>query len=342
MRAVVLTLLLVIALVTAKNLSKHNKAKTLSDSFNSGTFIDGNSNEWWIQVVVAPGSPSKVEFIANGETITLRAESWDSTKRTFTGKPTHSGISHGTGITIVTYYPSGSIRTSLPYNFHGAPKYDGKTPVSGGSSPQAPSPATPIGKPPAGINMGKIVSQVAAFVRNTNESPAYVGGSENTLLKKWKSKLNNAISHNGVSDAKTRSIIHAFFALESETLYDSSGNALRDTGKDYDALSKNYSPLNMNKDMLNHIHFKGDTNRLNRAENINDCVATLLLAIQELSLDGFINFHRGGRTGYQHPNKSEFKIPMFKNGIYHMMQKFQQDTSLWSDGRKVWAQIDYV
>jgi hypothetical protein len=64
--------------------------------------------------------------------------------------------------------------------------------------------------------MAKVNSQIAAF-RGGNQCPAYVGGSENPVLKKWKVALNNAISANGVSNPKTRSMIHALFALETET-----------------------------------------------------------------------------------------------------------------------------
>jgi hypothetical protein len=134
--------------------------------------------------------------------------------------------------------------------------------------------------------------------------------------------------------------MHALFALESETIYDANGHALRDKSKDYDPLYKNYSPLNMNGDMLNAIGFRGNRDSLNNAVKIKLVVITCINAINKLSLEGFMNFHRGGRTGYNDPSK--FKIPMYKNGIYHMSQKFEGDHRLWTDGRKVWSNVDHV
>jgi hypothetical protein len=55
-----------------------------------------------------------------------------------------------------------------------------------------------------------------------------------------------------IYDTKTKAFLFGIYGLESETMYDSNGNAQRDTSKD-GTLSKNVSPLNMNVDMLNYI-----------------------------------------------------------------------------------------
>lgn len=55
--------------------------------------VDGRANNWWIQVVVSPGNPSKVVLKSGGNTYTLNKESWDKAGRAFTGKPSSGTFS---------------------------------------------------------------------------------------------------------------------------------------------------------------------------------------------------------------------------------------------------------
>lgn len=98
----------------------------------------------------------------------------------------------------------------------------------------------------------------------------------------------------------------------------------------------------MNIDMLKRIGFKGNPNSLNRLSNIKTTVKTVLLALNKLGLEGFLNFHRGGATGYSKPSTPKFKIPVFKDGVYNVMKEYMRDQSLFTDGRKVWADIPHV
>jgi hypothetical protein len=337
-------------------------SETSSDATSSFVVVDGRSNKWWIQIVVSSGGASNVKLTSKGKVYPLERASWDKAGKVFLGKPS-SAIPAGSTVEV-SYNANGNKKEHIKWNFRNAPNYDGNGPVK---KPKK-TPKTPkknqnknkggkgkknngSSKGNKGGNKGKssvvkglkgIYSAVNRFKRNTSAQPANIVNYDNSLLKKWKGKLNSAITAVGVKEDRTRSLIHALFALESETMYDSSGNALRDTSKDFDKLWKNYSPLNMNGDMLKRIGFKGNKDKLNKAGNIKLVVATLLQGIKKLGLEGFINFHRGGATGYKQPNNPEFKIPIFKNGIYHMMQKFEGDHSLWTDGRKVWADIDHV
>jgi len=312
--------------------------------------VDGNSNENWIQVLIEPAGATSAQLTYNGNTYSLTQTSWSNI--VFTGKPS-SAIPAGSTVTVTATFADGQQQASIPWNFSGAPKYtggpapaSGSTPSSPSSSPSTPTtstPSAPLGNPPAGVSMTYINNQVASFNRQFGAAPqAYVGGVI-TLLQQWKTALNNAISANGVNNAKTRSLIQALFGAESQTMYDASGNAQRDTSKDGTS-AMNYSPLNMNQAMLKKIKFNGNPAMLNSASNINLTVATLLTAIQKLGLNGFMNFQRGGGSAYANPSKyqAKYKIPQYLNGIYNMMVQFQKDPTLWTDGRKVWANIPHV
>jgi hypothetical protein len=336
--AVFVALFVVLGLVNSVSARRRVQAFTLGDSTVT---VDGNSNEWWIQIVVNPPGASEAQLSYNGQTYTLSKPSWDHSARVFIGKPS-SAIPSGATVTVTVYFGSQTTQAQVQWNFEDAPKYNGNGNVPSSSSP--PSAPSSVGKAPSGVNLSYIYSMVARFNRQAGAYPqANVGGSSDPLLQRWKTALNNAISANGVTDDKTRSLIQALFAAETQTIYDSNGNAERDTSKD-GTPAMNYSPLNMNKAMLKYIGFQGNMSRLNYASNINLTVATLLRAINKLTLNGFLNFHRGGITGYKNPAKysNVFKMPQFFNGIYNMLLEFQQDHTLWTDGRKVWAQIPHV
>lgn len=101
--------------------------------------------------------------------------------------------------------------------------------------------------------------------------------------------------------------------LESEQMYNSDGSAQRDASKDNQGLSKNVSPFNMNIDMLNMIGFKGNPDSLNRISNIKETVLVAIQAVNKLGLQGFLNFHRGGRTAFNDPagTAGRFKLNEF-------------------------------
>jgi len=100
----------------------------------------------------------------------------------------------------------------------------------------------------------------------------------------------------------------------------------------------------MNIDMLNYIGFKGNTNDLNSITNIKLTLSVLVDAINVLGLQGFLNFHRGGRTAFLNPvaNDARYGLTTFKVGVYNIMKVYENDLTLFNDGRKVWAQIPHV
>jgi hypothetical protein len=98
----------------------------------------------------------------------------------------------------------------------------------------------------------------------------------------------------------------------------------------------------MNGDFLNFIKFRGNRDALNKAANLKLTVATLLRGISKLGFNGVVNFHRGGRTGFKKPSTGWLKIPEFRSGIANMAAKFYADQSLWTDGRKCWANVPPV
>lgn len=272
---------------------------------------------------------------------------WDNGKgQNFVGKP-GAAIPYGTPVIIRSFLRSGGVSDiSLNWN-KGASASSSGSVSSGNPSSGQQSPSTPAAdkwwtKPSSNDALVQnAINQVHKFKRSGSGPSAQITG-EDSLRHKNKQALQRACNDLGINDLKTRAFIFTVFTVESEQMYHSNGEAQRDTGKDGDKLAKNVSPVNMNIDMLNMIGFNGNPNNLNKLSNIKETVKTVLLAVKKLGLEGFLNFHRGGRTAYNNPHNNPYKVPEFKDGIYNIMQKYVQDTSLFEDGRKVWAQISYV
>jgi hypothetical protein len=295
--------------------------------------VDGaNSNEWWFQLIASEVHTVSSIQVTSPSNFMLTPPSWDSNNQYFVGKPS-SAVNFGSTVAFLVNLKSGESHTlSFTYLKTATTQF---TYTSSGGQTNQPSSSSP--------EIQKVISQIANFHESGSSPTAQITG-EDSLRKNNKIALNNAMEQLGLRDLKAKSLLFALFGLESEQMYNHDGTAQRDSSKDNQGLSKNVSPLNMNIDMLNVIGFKGNPNDLNYISNIKQTVSVAIQAINYLGMSGFLNFHRGGRSGYNDPAKydSIYKMPDFRRGAYNIMVKYMNDPSLFTDGRKVWANIPYV
>jgi hypothetical protein len=98
----------------------------------------------------------------------------------------------------------------------------------------------------------------------------------------------------------------------------------------------------MNVAMIKKIGYKGNPRDLQKKSKLSTVVGIAVKGMNKFGVQGFMNFQRGGETGYNNPKSNQFLTKQYKNGIYNTMQKYLKDKKLMKDGRKVWAQIPYV
>jgi hypothetical protein len=301
------------------------------------------SNEWWLQVDVSPANVvHSIQFTAaDGSSTMLNKPSWNTAYTAFTGQPINK-VPFGSQVTLKCWLisPGGtSVSASLAYN-KGSTVTISNGGTSGGNGGNNGGNNQPSSNDPQIVNL---INSVQSFTQTGSYPTAFITGEDN-LRKTNKLALGNALSQLGINDLKTKAFLFAIFGLESEQMYDSNGNAQRDASKDHDPLAKNVSPLNMNIDMLNHMNFQGNPMDLNLLQNIRLTVSTAVKAINHFTLAGFLNFHRAGRTGWLQPaaNDRRFLMTEFRVGVFNIMMKYVQDQTLFTDGRKVWANIPHV
>lgn len=301
--------------------------------------VSSYSNEYWIQIEANPGGVISSLRINSPVQQEVPNVDWDHGKgNSFVSSTTK--IPFGSQCDITVRFKDGKTGTvKLTWNV-GAQTSINRS----GTSPQPqPQPTHPIGQ--ASQETKSFISKVKGYSHPGSYPSAQITG-EDSLRRKNKDALLKATNSLGITDVKAKAFIFAAFGLETELMYYGNGEAQRDTSKDHTTDgSKNYSPLNMNYDMLkNYVHYKGNFDSLNKIANIKECVKVLIQAVNKLGLGGFVNFHRGGRSGYENPKKYEakFKMQAFRVGLYNIMMKYMEDTSLFTDGRKVWSDIPHV
>ena len=227
-----------------------------------------NSNDWFIQVTAKPKNKvHSIQFIApDGSSTMLYPPSWEKHHATFAGKPA-AAVPLGSKVTLKLWYiGSGSQVVKLKYGSGSGGNSGGNGGGNGGNSSDEPTqePEKPSSKNAA---IQKLIKQVKSFNQPGDTPTAYVS-NEDSLREKNKKVLAKTLAAMKINDAKTKSFLYALFTLESEQMYDSNGEAQRDTSKDDKPLWKNVSPLNMNVDMLNIIKFKGNPDSLNKIKYI--------------------------------------------------------------------------
>jgi hypothetical protein len=176
--------------------------------------------------------------------------------------------------------------------------------------------------------------------------PKYTKGDWD-LLQKNKIALDNILKKMGIRDIKTKAVLFTIFGIETERMYRPDGFTEGDRGKK--GPSENFSPANMNRDFI--LNFarhpkvsESNIHNLNYKKDLKLAVEVAIKGIINLGMVGFLNFHRGGQTGYLKPRKCEpcLKIQMFRSGIHNVVNRYRKNPSLFREGNKVYAIIDYV
>ncbi len=109
----------------------------------------------------------------------------------------------------------------------------------------------------------------------------------------------------------------------------------RDAGKDRERASANVSPFNVNIDFLTWYGFPAP------GENEYDYDDVLPVAIKALDkafwIDGIsntLNFHRGGRDGYEKGDKSQYDCLGYRNAVASVYTRLvAQPEFLWNNQR---------
>jgi len=136
----------------------------------------------------------------------------------------------------------------------------------------------------------------------------------------------------GIGEAKVKLLI-AIAMLETNTM----DPAQRDTGKTGD--STNYSLWNINRDMLKRLPGGTDGN-LNSWSGLDNVVDRLASAINKFGINGFLNFHRGGYTGWQ--DGVSYGCQDYRNGIASMIRILDNNEDLLSDSRRIDMSVGHV
>ncbi len=113
----------------------------------------------------------------------------------------------------------------------------------------------------------------------------------------------------------------------------------RDTSKDWDPSAANVTCFNVNIDFLTHYGFPRPHN-YDSDENLYDVISCIDKSFDVDGMERSLNFHRGGRTGYNDPNA--FQAPEYRDGIASMYTALVNDPSILSDDRRIAVPIQHV
>ena len=145
-----------------------------------------------------------------------------------------------------------------------------------------------------------------------------------------KNAVYNAIQANGLDWSAARAAM-AIAMLETGDM----GAWSHDSSKDWDGDSKNVSLFNMNVGFLKYIGsgYAGNPDALNGPDSLSAAVAQLYMGMNNLGMDGFLNFHRGGQTAFQ--DGTSYGAYDYRNTISSMIQAIANDESLLTDQRRI-------
>ena len=105
----------------------------------------------------------------------------------------------------------------------------------------------------------------------------------------------------------------------------------------------NVSIFNENIDMLQRLGYAGNDNgmALNRPENLSVVAAYNLKAIRTWGATRYLNFHRGGSTGFN--DGVSYGCASFRNAVATVMARLMNDMDLSrNDDRRVQANVPHV
>lgn len=331
-----------------------NVAKSVSVEVDSK-----NSNDGWIQLLVTPGglvnSITATLTVKGGKkkTFSVRPCSWDAERYIGFCASLNPVAKMNTPMTL-----SLKLRNGKTANARATYKKGSKVSVSITAQEQfgsgAPSSPGTVKTGSASSDVKKLVAIVSKWREAAGGPKAQVGkpgpsynDADWDLLQKHKIALDNILKGLGIRDIKTKAVLFTIFGIETERMYRPDGFTEGDRGKK--GPSENFSPANMNRDLI--INFvkhpqvsERNIHDLNYLKNLKLAVEVAIKGIVKLGIVGFLNFHRGGQTGWRKPKKCErcLKIKMFRQGIHNVVNRYKANPSMFREGNKVYSIIDYV
>ena len=122
----------------------------------------------------------------------------------------------------------------------------------------------------------------------------------------------------------------------------------RDASKDH-ASSANNTIFNLNYDMLNFVtgYYSKDYGlELNKPDDATLQLAMDLLdqCFDKFGIKRILDFHRGGRTGFDDPDKSARNgcdCYVYRNAILTTYNKFNQDPNYFNNGMRIEMVVPY-
>jgi hypothetical protein len=110
-----------------------------------------------------------------------------------------------------------------------------------------------------------------------------------------------------------------------------------DNRKDYTIPS--YVEWNINGDLIQYTGSQIESS-LNTWGGLNEAVHILKQAVQRLGVNGFLDFQRGGRTGFI--NHVSYGCYDYRNAIASMMKVLDRNPTLLTDSRRINLDVEHV
>lgn len=147
-----------------------------------------------------------------------------------------------------------------------------------------------------------------------------------------KVRIVKALRGAGLSESHVRLLL-AIAMLETNT-FDPASRDKKKTGD-----STNYSAFNINRDMLRRLGV-GNMESLNSWNGLGATVRALKSAVSTFGVNGFLNYHRGGYTGWK--DAASYGCQGYRNGIASMVKQFDENPALMSDDRRLDLVVRHV
>lgn len=172
---------------------------------------------------------------------------------------------------------------------------------------------------------------------DTPADKAYSVQSYGTKLQRNKASLVAAFQCGTPTHCSMLSLMMAMAMVETTTLSVSD----RDCSKDGSTnRSANCSLFNLSEDLLTHIGFSGRFEDLNVASNLPMVVEQIKRGVRKLGVKGFLNFVRGGRTGFL--DGVSYGVKEYRSTIATILSVMDQQPALLTDDRRVDINLQHV
>ena len=103
--------------------------------------------------------------------------------------------------------------------------------------------------------------------------------------------------------------------------------------------STNYSLWNINYDLIQYTGSQTESS-LNEWSGLTETVHILKQAVERLGVNGFLDFLRGGRTGFM--NHVSYGCYDYRNAIASMMKVLDKHPTLLTDSRRINLEVEHV